>query len=102
MLGTSVALLGGTAVWQYLRGRATARAVAESETRYRTLWAHSLDFVVRCDVDGRRLYVNPALAELYGHPAEELLGLGAGETDDSGASDTVDDESMALLRSMVT
>jgi diguanylate cyclase (GGDEF)-like protein/PAS domain S-box-containing protein len=101
LLGALLALLAGTAVWQYLRARATARVLAESENRYRAIPANSLDFVVRFDLDGRRLYVNPALAEVYGVPPEELLGRGVGETKTSGRSEVVDPESVALMRGMI-
>ena len=100
LLGTLPAVLAGAAVWQYLKARTAARALAESESRYRTMLANSLDFVVSCDPDGNRLYVNPALAEVYGATPEQLLGGGVGENADG--TEVVDAESVALMRSMVT
>ncbi|HEY8722029.1 sensor domain-containing protein [Pengzhenrongella sp.] len=70
-----------------------------SQTRPHTaesLLVNSPDFVVRFDLDGNRLYVNPTLAEVYGVPPEELLGRGVGKT-----NEVVDPESVALMRAMI-
>jgi len=55
------------------RAEATARA---SERRYRLLADHSSDMISLVSlVDGKRLYVSPAVRQLYGYEPEELIGL---------------------------
>src|SRR5579864_2447682 len=55
------------------RAEATARA---SERRYRLLADHSSDMIALVNLaDGQRLYVSPAVRQLYGYEPEELIGL---------------------------
>jgi PAS domain S-box-containing protein len=56
-----------------------ARALAESEARFRALFEGSLDALVLADDDGRYVDVNSAACELYGLPHAELLGKTAAD-----------------------
>lgn len=49
-------------------------ALQESEVRYRLLLENQRDLVVKTDLEGRFLYVNPAYCELFGVTEVELLG----------------------------
>jgi PAS domain S-box-containing protein len=49
-------------------------SVAASEREFRTLAENFPDVVIRYDLDGRRTYVNRALAELAGAEPDEMLG----------------------------
>ena len=46
----------------------------ENELRYRLLWENSNDGVVLMDEEGSILFANPAIAQMFGHPSEALLG----------------------------
>lgn len=48
-------------------------ALKESEQRYRTLAEQSHDIIMRFDMEGRHLYVNPAV-EAFGVTPEEIMG----------------------------
>lgn len=50
------------------------RTLVESERRYRTLADYSSDIIVRTSLDGIRLYVSPAVEEILGWTAAELMG----------------------------
>jgi len=50
------------------------QALVRSENEFRTLAENSPDVIVRFDKDRRYLYANPAAAEPYGLPPEELIG----------------------------
>ncbi|WP_152041631.1 PAS domain S-box protein [Salinigranum salinum] len=56
-----------------------ARALEESESRFRALFERSLDALVLADDEGRYVDVNPAACELYGLSREELLGKTAAD-----------------------
>ena len=45
-----------------------------SEQLFRTLTENSPDFLVRFDSEGRHLYVNPGIAEVFGMPQEAFIG----------------------------
>jgi PAS domain S-box-containing protein len=49
-------------------------ALKDSERRYRELFDNMSDLIYTQDLQGRFLTVNPALAKLFGYPAEDLLG----------------------------
>jgi sigma-B regulation protein RsbU (phosphoserine phosphatase) len=46
----------------------------ENELRYRLLWENSNDGVVLMDEEGNILFANPAIAQMFGHSSEALLG----------------------------
>lgn len=52
-------------------------ATRRSETSFRLLAENSSDMVSHIDLVGRRLYVSPAAAEIFGRPLEELMGRAA-------------------------
>ncbi len=54
--------------------RAAARALAESERRYRVLVENLTDLVVETDSDGRLLFVSPSYCETFRKTEQELLG----------------------------
>ena len=54
--------------------RAAERALAESERRFRTLAAASPAGIFSAGFDGRMIYANDRLAEIYGVPPSELDG----------------------------
>lgn len=54
--------------------RQAAQAMAERERTFRTLADNVPDNVIRCDCEGRVLYINKMLAATLGRPAAELCG----------------------------
>nr|WP_298142751.1 GGDEF and EAL domain-containing protein [uncultured Pseudomonas sp.] len=54
--------------------RRTEQDLRIREQEFRTLAENSPDVVVRYDLEGRRLYVNPAYERLFGLTAEEVVG----------------------------
>lgn len=54
--------------------RSTARAQAESETRFRSLVQHSTDLITILDGADTIRYVSPAIARVFGYEAVELEG----------------------------
>jgi PAS domain S-box-containing protein len=58
-----------------LRKRTEAQ-LRESETRYRSLFEHSLDAILLTAPDGAVLAANPAACQMFGCSAEELCRLG--------------------------
>jgi PAS domain S-box-containing protein len=54
--------------------RAAERALQESELRYRLLWEACPDAVLLMDPQSRIHFVNPAVKEIFGYAAEELIG----------------------------
>ena len=53
---------------------ALRRTLIDSERRYRTLADYSTDIIVRTSLDGIHLYVSPAVEEILGWTAAELIG----------------------------
>lgn len=60
------------------------RQLAESEQRYRSLFAHNSDPVYCFDLEGNLLDLNPAVERLTGYSREQLLGKGHAVTDYPG------------------
>ena len=59
--------------------KAAEAAVLQRERTYRNLAEHTPDLIVRWDPDLRRVYVNPAFAEMIPHPMAEILGSALGQ-----------------------
>ncbi len=55
--------------------KAAERKIVESEARYRLLAEHATDMIVTSTVEGRTLYVSPAVANLTGYSVEEATGV---------------------------
>jgi diguanylate cyclase (GGDEF)-like protein/PAS domain S-box-containing protein len=70
--------------------------VHRAHEEFRALADNSPDFIARYDRDGRQLYVNPALAQVYGLTADQLIGGEPGDHDGGGAA--LVPESATLLR----
>jgi len=72
-------LLSVVAAWLLLRlwrqKMADARALAESDSRFRTYVEAAPEGIFVADAGGRYLDVNPAACELVGYSREELLGM---------------------------
>jgi diguanylate cyclase (GGDEF)-like protein/PAS domain S-box-containing protein len=56
-------------------GRRAHRATEELQNRLRLLMDHSSDVIILTDLDGRRLYVSPAVREVTGYEPEHFLQL---------------------------
>ena len=56
-------------------GRRSHRMTEELQNRLRLLMDHSSDVIVLTDLDGRRLYVSPAVREVLGFEPEQFVGL---------------------------
>ncbi len=56
-------------------GRRAHQATEELQNRLRLLMDHSSDVIVLTDLDGRRLYVSPAVREVMGIEPEQFLRL---------------------------
>ncbi len=54
--------------------RAAARAVAESEEKFRALTHTAVDAIITADEQGRITYLNPAAEKLFGWSGSELMG----------------------------
>lgn len=75
--GRVVALVG---VFQDISERKRhARALAESEARFRLYAENAGDLITHSDLDGRLTYLSPALEAMTGYQSEELLGRRARE-----------------------
>jgi PAS domain S-box-containing protein len=59
--------------------KATEALLREREQQFRTLAENTPDTIARFDRDGRYLYVNKAIEELQGRPAESYVGTRVGE-----------------------
>ncbi|KKG09768.1 hypothetical protein EO98_17345 [Methanosarcina sp. 2.H.T.1A.6] len=57
----------------------TEEALIRSENKFRTLAENSPDIIVRFDRQNRHIYANPAAAEPYCKPPEEIIGKTHGE-----------------------
>jgi diguanylate cyclase (GGDEF)-like protein/PAS domain S-box-containing protein len=73
-----VFVLSGLAVFgwvlQLRRRRQSEAQIAARESEFRLLAEASTDLIQRLDLDGRRLYVSPASAQIFGLTPEELTG----------------------------
>jgi diguanylate cyclase (GGDEF)-like protein/PAS domain S-box-containing protein len=56
-------------------GRRSHRVTEELQNRLRLLMDHSSDVIVLTDLEGRRLYVSPAVREVLGFEPEQFVGL---------------------------
>jgi diguanylate cyclase (GGDEF)-like protein/PAS domain S-box-containing protein len=56
-------------------GRRARHAAEELRNRLRLLMDHSSDVIILTDLDGQRLYVSPAVTEVFGMQQEEFLRL---------------------------
>jgi len=54
--------------------KAAETALRESEARYRSLVESQREWIVRMDLEGRVTFVNDTYAEVFGEPAEAILG----------------------------
>ncbi|MBN2505231.1 MAG: SpoIIE family protein phosphatase [Verrucomicrobia bacterium] len=54
--------------------RDAKKALRESEQRYRLLWETCPDAVILMNPEGRILFVNPAVRDVFGYAPEELIG----------------------------
>lgn len=91
LLGAGIVVLAVT-VYFLLRLRHSQQALQHSsdalrarEQEFRALVEHSPDLVARYDTEGRRTYVNPALAQALGAESPALLGRKPGELAESPA-----------------
>ncbi len=66
------------------------RELAESERKFRTIADNLPVNICRHDLDGRALYVNPALARTFGHTADEFLGRSMHELSPDGRFTALD------------
>jgi PAS domain S-box-containing protein len=72
----TLAALGHWLIKQIGRGKRAEATARTSERRYRLLADHSSDMIALVNLaDGERLYVSPAVRQLYGYEPEELIGL---------------------------
>lgn len=62
-------------LWRARRERAGARALRESEARFRLLVQHSSDVTLIVNADGVISYASPAAALTFGRPASSLDGV---------------------------
>ncbi|RXF73582.1 EAL domain-containing protein [Hansschlegelia zhihuaiae] len=84
----------------------SARAMEESELRYRLLAENTTDLIIWCELDTTRRYVSPAAKAVLGYDAEELVGtkpLGFVHPDDVEAyRRLLDDLTSARIEHAVT
>lgn len=80
VLTIGLAILGLRLAEQISRRQRSEAVLAQKEAEFRLLAESASDLVERFDVDGRRLYVSPAMQRLLGRRPEELVGTIAFET----------------------
>jgi PAS domain S-box-containing protein len=68
------ALLGCVLVRELRRRSRAERAARDSERRFRLLADNSTDLILRTSLAGDRLYVSPAVREIYGYDPGEVIG----------------------------
>ena len=59
--------------------RNTHKKLEESEDRYRKIVEESIDIIIKMDLDGDLIYLNPAAETFFGYKKEELLGTNYSE-----------------------
>lgn len=74
------------------------REPTAAEETFRTLVDNSPDFIVRYDRDGRRLFVNLAIAQAYGVQRENMIGTVLGAPGDGTPALQIAADSLDLLR----
>jgi PAS domain S-box-containing protein len=70
------------------------------EQEFRAIVENAPDHIIRYDREFRRVYVNPAVAETYGLPAEALIGKPIGSVIQDAGLDVKDDE-LAQVRQRI-
>ncbi|MFN8121336.1 MAG: EAL domain-containing protein [Thermoleophilia bacterium] len=67
---------GAVAVGRDITDEAVMRqALAEKERDFRTLAENAADNIIRWDTAARVMYMNPAMARMFGHGTEDRLGM---------------------------
>jgi len=85
-----VTALAATLVWAEARRLRTARELADSEKRFRSISESAMDAIVLADGAGAVSYWNPAAERMFGRSAQEVVGrdlcrlILPGENGDSG------------------
>ncbi len=69
------------------RQNAMMQAIADSESRYRSLFERNMAGVFRSTIEGRLIDFNAAFAQMYGYTREELLNLPTGQLYRGGAEE---------------
>ncbi len=54
--------------------RKATRKLEESEQRYRKIVEESVDIILKIDIDGDLIYINPAAEKFFGYTKKDLLG----------------------------
>ncbi len=72
-----------------LKRRQINRILRESEEKYRLLADNTIDVISILDLDIRILYLNPAIDNLLGYSAEEVIGRGLWEFCDEANSEII-------------
>jgi len=78
--------------------KAQEKALAESESKFRTLFESANDGVILVDPEGRIAAINPRGAALFGFPIERLIGRPAVEILGDCAPDLARQRFLALMR----
>jgi diguanylate cyclase (GGDEF)-like protein/PAS domain S-box-containing protein len=67
-------VFGINAVTQEITEHRRLEEARRREQEFRSLAENSMDIISRFDRDLRRIYVNPAIEAMFGHPRDELMG----------------------------
>ena len=92
---------GRTAPYAVLSSIADITEVHRAQEEFRTLAENSPDLIIRYDREGRRLFVNPAVAALYRLPPDRLLGHAVSRPDEPHGPVGCQPESAAALRQKI-